>query len=225
MGGDVHVRFRERLEGRFLRATRRVCAFQHEDDAERFYRALPKRLKFGLEVAEDKTNRLSFSRHHPGKGKRFIFLGFEFFWDKDRKGLPRVKRRTAPKKLQGACRRIKEWIKGNRHLPKRQFVSRLNRRLTGHYNLYPSPTEIRRLRPPLAPRGGVATSRHSPRYDSSLRLATRREERARQTKFPLARGIPPIHVGFDRFGRGLRSGAGWAAAFVTRFVRRHWPGA
>ena len=114
-----------------------VCAFQHEADAERFYRTLPKRLqRFGLEVAEEKTNCLRFSRHHLRKGNRFTFLGFEFYWDKDRKGLPRVKRRTAPKKLQGACRRIKEWIKENRHLPNRQFVSGLNRRLTGHYNYF-----------------------------------------------------------------------------------------
>ena len=137
MSGDVQVRFCERLGGRFPGATRRVCAFQHEAEAERFYRTLPKRLKrFGLDVAEEKTNCLRFSRHHLRKGKRFTFLGFEFYWDKDRKGLPRVKRRTAPKKLQGACRRIKEWIKDNRHLPKRQFVSGLNRRLTGHYNYF-----------------------------------------------------------------------------------------
>ena len=114
-----------------------VCAFQHEDDAERFYRMLPKRLqKFGLEIAPEKTNRLPFSRRYLRKGKRFIFVGFEFYWEKDRKGQPRVKRRTAPKKLQGASRRIKAWIKKERHLSKRDFVRGLNRRLTGHYNYF-----------------------------------------------------------------------------------------
>mgnify|MGYP005851850943 CR=1 FL=1 len=114
-----------------------VCAFQHEADAVRFYRTLPKRLKkFSLDVADEKTNCLPFSRQHLRKGKRFTFLGFEFYWERDRKGLPRVKRRTAPKKLQGACRRIKEWIKDNRHLPKRDFVRGLNQRLTGHYRYY-----------------------------------------------------------------------------------------
>ncbi len=54
----------------------------------------------------------------------------------DRQGEPRVKRRTARKKLQGACRRIKEWIKENRHLKGRQFIKELNRRLKGHYNYY-----------------------------------------------------------------------------------------
>ena len=114
-----------------------VCAFQHEADAKRYYWMLPKRLKkFGLEVAEEKTNCLPFSRKYLGKGRRFVFLGFEFYWDKDRKGQARVKRRTAPKKLQGARRRIKEWIKANRHLSKREFVGSLNRRLTGHYNYF-----------------------------------------------------------------------------------------
>ena len=114
-----------------------VCAFQREADAQRFFRTLPKRLqRFGLEVAEEKTHCLRFDPSQLGKGNRFQFLGFEFYWDKDRKGLARVKRRTAPKKLQGACRRIKTWIKDNRHLPKSQFVCGVNRRLQGHYNYY-----------------------------------------------------------------------------------------
>ncbi len=98
---------------------------------------LPKRLKkFGLEIAREKTNKLLFSRRYLRKGKRFIFVGFEFYWEKDRKGQPRVKRRTAPKKLQGASRRIKAWIKKERHLSKGDFVRGLNRRLTGHYNYF-----------------------------------------------------------------------------------------
>lgn len=114
-----------------------VCAFRYQDDAERFYRVLPKRLeKFRLEVAPDKTRRLRFSRFHPSHKRRFTFLGFEFFWARDRQGVSRVKRRTAPKKLQGACRRIKEWIVESRHEPGRAFFRGLNRRLRGHYNYY-----------------------------------------------------------------------------------------
>lgn len=114
-----------------------VCAFRFRDDAERFYRVLPKRLqKFNLEVAPDKTRILRFSRFHPTLKRRFNFLGFEFYWMPDRQGVCRVKRRTARKRLQGACRRIKEWIKGNRHLPGGEFFQRLNARLQGHYNYY-----------------------------------------------------------------------------------------
>lgn len=114
-----------------------VVAFRFQDDAERFYRVLPKRLgKFGLEVAPEKTQVLRFSRFHPSMKRRCTFLGFELYWLPDRQGAMRVKHRTSRKKLQDACRRIKEWIKDNRHLKGKQFIQALNRRLQGHYNYY-----------------------------------------------------------------------------------------
>jgi group II intron reverse transcriptase/maturase len=114
-----------------------VCAFRYRSDAEWFYNALPERLaKFNLEEAREKTRILRFSRFHPSMKRRFTFLGFEFFWKEDRQGVARVMRRTARKKLQGACRRIKGWIKQNRHLPGHEFFQRLNARLRGHYNYY-----------------------------------------------------------------------------------------
>jgi RNA-directed DNA polymerase len=114
-----------------------VCAFRFQEDAERFYRVLPKRLaKFHLQVAPEKTHLLRFSRFHPGMRRRFTFLGFEFAWMPDRHGVPRVTRRTARQKLQAACRRITEWIKQYRHLPGRDFFQRLNARLRGHYHYY-----------------------------------------------------------------------------------------
>ncbi len=114
-----------------------VCAFRFKDEAERFYNALPERLeKFGLEVAEEKTQILRFSRFRPSMERRFIFLGFEFYWWPDRKGVPRVTRRTARKKLQAKCKAIKDWIKLNKHLPGWAFIKKLNARLRGHYNYY-----------------------------------------------------------------------------------------
>jgi RNA-directed DNA polymerase len=114
-----------------------VCAFQRKDDAERFYRVLPKRLeKFHLETAPEKTNILHLSPYNPTMRRRFTYLGFEFFWTRDREGAARIKRRTARKRLQGACRRIKVWIKLRRHLPVGEFFKGLNRRLVGHYNYY-----------------------------------------------------------------------------------------
>lgn len=114
-----------------------VCAFRYRGDAERFYRVLPKRLdKYGLEVAPEKTRMLRFSRFRPSMSRRFTFLGFELYWFPDRKGIPRVMRRTARRKLQGACRWIKAWVRASRHLCGREFVAGLNRRLLGHYNYY-----------------------------------------------------------------------------------------
>ncbi|RDH88979.1 MAG: hypothetical protein DIZ77_15920 [endosymbiont of Seepiophila jonesi] len=137
MSGDVHVRFCERLEGRFLRATRLVCAFQYARDAERFYKALPKRLeKFNLQVAEGKTNILRFSRFQPGLKNRFCFLSFEFYWDSDTKGKPRLFRRTSRKRLQTAKCNLSEYIRENRHMKTALLLVSLRRKLRGHYNYF-----------------------------------------------------------------------------------------
>jgi RNA-directed DNA polymerase len=133
MSGDVQVRFCERLGGRFPGATRLVCAFRFETDAKRFFRALSPRLaKFGLALAPEKSQVLRFSRFHPSKRRRATFLGFELFWFPDRQGTPQVTRRTARKRMHGAIRRISDWIKSHRHLPGRDFIMGLNRRLVGH---------------------------------------------------------------------------------------------
>ncbi len=114
-----------------------VCAFRFGGDAQRFFKALSQRLgKFGLEVAPEKTQVLRFSRFHPSMRRRVTFLGFELFWFPDRNGTPQVMRRTARKKLHGAIGRITDWIKSHRHLPGREFIKGLNRRLLGHYNYY-----------------------------------------------------------------------------------------
>lgn len=123
-----------------------ICAFRYGDDTRRFYRELPKRLKkFNLTVAEEKTKMLRFSRFHPGMQRCLVFLGFETFWMKDSSGAARVEQRTARKKLQGACKRIKEWIKANQDLKGRAFIEALNRRLRGHYNYYNVPGNLSSL--------------------------------------------------------------------------------
>ncbi|MCP5008314.1 MAG: group II intron reverse transcriptase/maturase [Planctomycetes bacterium] len=116
-----------------------VCAFQYKDDAKRFYDVLPKRLeRYELQVEPSKTKILRFSRFNPSrKGDRvFTFLGFEFHWFKDRNGIPRVKRRTAPSKQKSALSRMKVWLKASRNLPKKQFFKTLKQKLIGHYNYY-----------------------------------------------------------------------------------------
>ncbi len=111
-----------------------VCAVRYHDDAERFSRGLPQRLaQCNRQVAPEKTHLLRCSRFHPSMRRRFTFLGFELYWMPDRQGVPRVKRRTARKKLQAACRRITAGIIQHRHLPGRAFSRQLNSRVRGHY--------------------------------------------------------------------------------------------
>jgi len=114
-----------------------VCAFQYQEDAERFYRVLGRRLgKFGLEISEEKTRVMKFSRHdQPGKAS-FDFLGFEFRWGKDRGGRPHLRRRTSRKKLRRSLKNFTEWCKANRHQRLDVLFRKLNAKLRGYYNYY-----------------------------------------------------------------------------------------
>ena len=114
-----------------------VCAFQYQREAERFYRTLPKRLaKFGLTVAPEKTCIHRFSRFHPSRKRRFTFLGFEFYWEADTKGVPRVWRRTAREKLRASIKACKEWLKTHRHYPLPRIIPAMIRKVRGHYNYF-----------------------------------------------------------------------------------------
>jgi len=114
-----------------------ICAFEERAEAQRFYRALGRRLKkFGLELSEEKTQIIPFSRRaHPGKSS-FEFLGFEFRWGKDLKGREHLKRRTSPKRLRTSLKRFSEWCRENRNLRLKELFKRLNVKLRGYYNYY-----------------------------------------------------------------------------------------
>lgn len=112
-----------------------VSAFQYREDAERFYRALGQRLeKFGLELAAEKTRIIPIHRDPPSG--RFDFLGFEFYWGKDRSGKPHLKHRTSRQKLRNSLKRFTEWCRKNRNLELRVLFRRLNAKLRGYYNYY-----------------------------------------------------------------------------------------
>jgi len=113
-----------------------VCGFGRAEEAERFYHELEERLrKFGLELAQDKTRVMPFSRYRQGETS-FEFLGFEFRWGVNRKGHAWLKRRTARKKLRNSLKRVTEWCRQNRHRRIREQVQRLNAKLRGYNNYY-----------------------------------------------------------------------------------------
>ena len=114
-----------------------VVLFEYRHEAARFETEMKTRLaKFGLEVAADKTKLLRFGRNGGPYNGRFDFLGFEFYWEPDRKGQPRVKRRTATKKWRASVQRMKEWIKGHRHEGCRRVMKTLAAKLRGTWNYY-----------------------------------------------------------------------------------------
>jgi RNA-directed DNA polymerase len=114
-----------------------VCAFTNKADALRFYQALPRRLnKFGLELAEEKTNVISFNRFQQEEKTSFDFLGFEVRWGVSRRGKNIIKRRTSRLKLKKSLLNFKEWCRENRNNRLRNLFPELNAKLRGYYNYY-----------------------------------------------------------------------------------------
>lgn len=92
-----------------------VICCQHEQDAKRIVKALANRLaKYKLQLNEDKTRCVRFSKRLAARGDRqetFDFLGFTFYLGRARKGqiIPMVK--SSGKRLRAKLKRVKEWIK------------------------------------------------------------------------------------------------------------------
>jgi group II intron reverse transcriptase/maturase len=121
-----------------------VMAFTSQRDAERVWRALPKRFnRFGLSLNMEKSRILEFRRPRPGGPERegsrpetFDFLGFTHHWGRTLKGKWAVKRRTARGRLKRALKRVADWCRDNRHVPLALQHRRLSKGLQGHYAYY-----------------------------------------------------------------------------------------
>ncbi|MEI8123317.1 MAG: group II intron reverse transcriptase/maturase, partial [bacterium] len=114
-----------------------VVCFEYRHEAEAFEKRLKERLaKFGLEVAVDKTKTLRFGHNGGLHNGRFDFLGFEFYWEPDRQGQPRVKRRTATKKLRAGIQRMTDWVITHRHQKLSRTLKTLKAKLQGTWNYY-----------------------------------------------------------------------------------------
>ena len=123
-----------------------VACFEYRHEAETFERELKTRLaKFGLELAADKTKTLRFGHNGGPHNGRFDFLGFEFYWEADRKGKPRVKLRTATKKHLAAMQRIRQWIREHRAQQQQQMLKTLKAKLQGTWNYYGLIGNFRRM--------------------------------------------------------------------------------
>jgi len=113
-----------------------ICAFRFKVDAEKFDKALIKRLeKFGLSLSQDKTRIIRFNRFEKGTNY-FEFLGFEFRWGVDRKGKDMIKRRTSRKKLKASLKNFTLWCRESRNFRLRKIFKLLNSKLRGYYNYY-----------------------------------------------------------------------------------------
>src|SRR5215831_17309529 len=120
MSGDAHVRFRERLEVRFPRATRLVVGFEHEADARRFWDDMRKRFEeFALSLNPDKSRLIEFGRFAAdrrarrglGKPETFNFLGFTFICERNDQGKFFILRKTRRDRMQAKLKAVKEELR------------------------------------------------------------------------------------------------------------------
>ena len=123
------------------RATHLLALFERQDDADRFFRALPQRLaKFGLTLADDKTRVVPFGRQHwrphQPRPEHFDFLGFRHHLSQDRQGRMTLVRLPSPKSQRKFLQGVKQWLKRYRHAPPRWQQQQLTQKLRGFYQYF-----------------------------------------------------------------------------------------
>lgn len=113
-----------------------VCCFRHEREAKMFLAKLKERLlKFGLEIAEDKTKIIRFGRFQKSK-ETFDFLGFTHINGVNRKGNYKLIHHTSSKKLKAKMQAAKQWLYEHFHEKPSDIIKKLNVKLIGHYRYY-----------------------------------------------------------------------------------------
>jgi RNA-directed DNA polymerase len=98
-----------------------VFSFEKRNDAERFYKVLPKRLsKFGLEMHIDKSQMLVAGHIVASKAERngkrlptFKFLGFTCYWGKSKNGYWCLKYTSRHDRFVSKLKGIKEFLNKN----------------------------------------------------------------------------------------------------------------
>ena len=132
-----------------------IAGFQYKEDAERYYVLLKERLKkFNLEMEESKSRMIEFGKYaeinsrrkYGRKAETFDFLGFTFYCGKSkRSGDFCVKLKTNSKKFSQKLKQTKEWLYQNNDLPVKEMITKLNKKLVGHYRYYGVSHNINKL--------------------------------------------------------------------------------
>lgn len=99
-----------------------VFVFEHESDASRFYKTLPKRLnKYGLSIHEGKSQIIKSGRDQAAKAaargeklKSYNFLGFTCYWGKSWKGkIWRLKYTSRKDRFTTKLKGLRKYLKEN----------------------------------------------------------------------------------------------------------------
>lgn len=113
-----------------------VFCFELEGDAKTFSEKLAERMTaYKLTLNSEKSRTLAFKK---GSSEAFSFLGFTFYWGRDRgSSTRRLQVKTEQRRLEKRTVEYGQWIKENRSRHTTQQLWELtNAKLRGHYNAY-----------------------------------------------------------------------------------------
>jgi len=114
-----------------------VVAFRYHKDATHFNKILSARMKkFNLDLAEEKTRKLLFSRFRKEDSKAFEFLGFEYRWTISRRGKDIIHLRTSGKKLRRIILELRIWLKKHSSKRLKWIMGMVKAKLRGLYNYF-----------------------------------------------------------------------------------------
>lgn len=130
-----------------------VFVFQKSEDAERFYKVLPKRLeKYGLKLHEDKSSLLkSGSKEAEGaenRGERlptYKFLGFVCYWGKSRKGQWRLKYKSRADRFTEKLRGLRDYLRKSLNQETELTIERVKKIVVGWVNYHAISDNRRRV--------------------------------------------------------------------------------
>jgi RNA-directed DNA polymerase len=139
---------------RFPRATRLVFLFQKSEDAERFYKVLPKRLeKYGLQLQADKSSLLKSGSWEAAdaeaRGSRiqtYKFLGFVCYWGKSQdKRRWRLKFKSRGDRFTAKLKGLKEYLKRSQNQDTKTTILWVKRVVVGWINYHAISDNQRRV--------------------------------------------------------------------------------
>lgn len=109
-----------------------LFCFKDRVKAQDFLKRLQDRLRENqLQLNQDKTRIVDFRR---GGQEVFDFLGFTFYWGKDRRQKTLLKLKTKAKRLRESIQAFKTWIQTNRNRHKLKALWKMAaQKLRGHY--------------------------------------------------------------------------------------------
>ena len=130
-----------------------VFIFQKSEDAERFYKVLPKRLeKYGLKLHEDKSSLLKSgskeAKAAEERGERlptYKFLGFLCYWGKSRNGRWRLKYKSRADRFTGKLKGLREYLGKSLNQETKSTIQRVKKIVVGWVNYHAISDNQRRV--------------------------------------------------------------------------------